>query len=376
MGTAGKAVLFSGIAVAVGLSGLLWFEAAGLSSIGLGGAIVVVASVFYSLVFLPAILGMLGHRVNSLSVAALLRRARPAPRRPGRSRGPRAGSRSRTGSCATRSRCSCRRWRSCWSSARRSCGLKQGIPDATVMPGGRREPRCLGRAPDGVPRRRDDADHRPARHEGRSHRPRTRSRARCRWPRSSARSRESIGSRDRSRSRTRPPARPMTDAELAQVYAADPATLPPDLAAGLAALRDDLHPRPHHPPRRDQPPQLRRAGRNGGRLEGPRGGPRPGDGADAGRRWRCARRGLPPQPGRQHPVGRRDDAAGLGDHPVPAVRVARDPDQGRPDDPALADRELRRAGLDLPGGQPPRAARRSSRWATPSPATRSSCSRS
>ncbi len=74
VGTAGKAVLFSGFAVAVGLSGLLWFEAAGLSSIGLGGAIVVVASVFYSLVFLPAILGMLGHRVNSLSVAGLLRR--------------------------------------------------------------------------------------------------------------------------------------------------------------------------------------------------------------------------------------------------------------------------------------------------------------
>ncbi|HUQ44967.1 MAG TPA: MMPL family transporter, partial [Candidatus Limnocylindria bacterium] len=72
--TAGKAVLFSGIAVAIGLSGLLWFKAAGLSSIGLGGAIVVVSSVVYSLTFLPAILGMLGPRVNSLSVAGLLRR--------------------------------------------------------------------------------------------------------------------------------------------------------------------------------------------------------------------------------------------------------------------------------------------------------------
>ena len=74
VGTAGKAVLFSGVAVAIGLSGLLWFKASGLSSIGLGGAIVVVASVFYSLVFLPAILGMLGHRVDSLSVGGLLRR--------------------------------------------------------------------------------------------------------------------------------------------------------------------------------------------------------------------------------------------------------------------------------------------------------------
>lgn len=74
VGTAGKAVLFSGVAVAIGLSGLLWFKASGLSSIGLGGAIVVLASVFYSLTFLPAILGMLGPRVNSLSVAGLLRR--------------------------------------------------------------------------------------------------------------------------------------------------------------------------------------------------------------------------------------------------------------------------------------------------------------
>jgi uncharacterized membrane protein YdfJ with MMPL/SSD domain len=87
VGTAGKAVLFSGAAVAIGLSGLLWFKASGLSSIGLGGAIVVLASVFYSLTFLPAILGMVGPRVNSLSDAGLLRklglrRDRPdAPRR-------------------------------------------------------------------------------------------------------------------------------------------------------------------------------------------------------------------------------------------------------------------------------------------------------
>jgi RND superfamily putative drug exporter len=74
VGTAGKAVLFSGVAVAIGLSGLLWFRASALSSIGLGGAIVVLASVFYSLTFLPAILGMLGHRVNSLSVGGLVRR--------------------------------------------------------------------------------------------------------------------------------------------------------------------------------------------------------------------------------------------------------------------------------------------------------------
>ena len=75
--TSGKAVAFSGMAVAIGLSGLLVFEAPALRSIGLGGAIVVFCSVFYSLTFLPAVLGMLGHRVNALSLQGLFHRFRP-----------------------------------------------------------------------------------------------------------------------------------------------------------------------------------------------------------------------------------------------------------------------------------------------------------
>ena len=72
--TAGKAVAFSGIAVAIGLSGLLFFTAPALSSIGIGGSIVVLCSVFYALTFLPAVLGMLGPRVNALSFSGLLAR--------------------------------------------------------------------------------------------------------------------------------------------------------------------------------------------------------------------------------------------------------------------------------------------------------------
>jgi len=72
--TAGKAVVFSGIAVAIGLSGLLWFKASALSSIGLGGAIVVLSSVIFSMTFLPALLGVLGPRVNALSTRGVLRR--------------------------------------------------------------------------------------------------------------------------------------------------------------------------------------------------------------------------------------------------------------------------------------------------------------
>ena len=76
LGTAGKAVMFSGIAVAIGLSGLLWFRASALSSIGLGGAVVVVSSVVFALTFLPALLSVLGTRVNALSVGGLIRRVR------------------------------------------------------------------------------------------------------------------------------------------------------------------------------------------------------------------------------------------------------------------------------------------------------------
>ena len=64
------------MAVAIGLSGLLWFRASSLSSIGLAGAIVVLCSVGYALTFLPALLGMLGPRVNALSVDGLLRALR------------------------------------------------------------------------------------------------------------------------------------------------------------------------------------------------------------------------------------------------------------------------------------------------------------
>jgi RND superfamily putative drug exporter len=84
--TSGKAVAFSGFAVAIGLSGLLLFPATAISSIGVAGALVVLSTLFFALTFLPAVLGMLGHRVNALSVAGLfgrlgVRRARVGPGR-------------------------------------------------------------------------------------------------------------------------------------------------------------------------------------------------------------------------------------------------------------------------------------------------------
>jgi RND superfamily putative drug exporter len=138
--TSGKAVTFSGLAVAVGLSGLLLFQPAALRSFGIGGALTVAASVFFALTFLPAVLGMLGPRVNSLGVASLRDRIRRLFGRP-------------TGAAADAVRES--RWERMahWVMARPIAvlvptlvfllvlgtpflRLSQGIPDASVLPPG------------------------------------------------------------------------------------------------------------------------------------------------------------------------------------------------------------------------------------------------
>jgi RND superfamily putative drug exporter len=138
--TSGKAVAFSGLAVAIGLSGLLLFEAPALRSFGIGGALVVAASVFYALTFLPATLGMLGPRVNALNLVDLIDGLRA-----------RLGLRSRAVSGRIR--------RSRWERVAQAVmarpvmvllpvlvillaagtpflHLKQGIPDASVLPPG------------------------------------------------------------------------------------------------------------------------------------------------------------------------------------------------------------------------------------------------
>jgi RND superfamily putative drug exporter len=62
--TVGRAVAFSGLAVAVGLSGLLFYWGTYLSSIGMAGSVVVALAVLYALTFLPALLSVLGTRIN------------------------------------------------------------------------------------------------------------------------------------------------------------------------------------------------------------------------------------------------------------------------------------------------------------------------
>ncbi len=75
MGTAGRAIAFSGLTVAIGLAAMLFYRGTFLVSMGICGAIVVAISVLLGLTFLPALLAVLGPRINRLSVPVL----RPRP---------------------------------------------------------------------------------------------------------------------------------------------------------------------------------------------------------------------------------------------------------------------------------------------------------
>jgi RND superfamily putative drug exporter len=74
--TAGEAILCSGLTVMVGFSGLM-LVGAGLTSVGLGGAATVAVAVLAALTFLPALLTILGSRINALRVPWLWRLTMP-----------------------------------------------------------------------------------------------------------------------------------------------------------------------------------------------------------------------------------------------------------------------------------------------------------
>ena len=74
MSTAGRAITFSGITVAIGLSAMLFFQGTFLASMGAAGTIVVSIAVLYGLTFLPAMLSVLGPWVDRLRLPFLGRR--------------------------------------------------------------------------------------------------------------------------------------------------------------------------------------------------------------------------------------------------------------------------------------------------------------
>ena len=77
MSTAGRAITFSGITVAIGLSAMLFFQGTFLASMGAAGTIVVSIAVLYGLTFLPAVLSVLGPWVDRLRLP-FLGRLKPA----------------------------------------------------------------------------------------------------------------------------------------------------------------------------------------------------------------------------------------------------------------------------------------------------------
>jgi putative drug exporter of the RND superfamily len=78
--TAGRAVFFSGLTVLLGLLGLVLFEFTILRSVGIAGAIVVGVAVLAALTLLPAILSILGPRLDRLAVRRV--NAGPSPNEP------------------------------------------------------------------------------------------------------------------------------------------------------------------------------------------------------------------------------------------------------------------------------------------------------
>lgn len=87
LATTGKAIAFSGLTVAIGVTGLVFYRDGMLKSIGIAATLVVATSLFYGLTFLPALLAITGN-----GVAALTRRSGGTVIRPDRN-----NSRSRPG---------------------------------------------------------------------------------------------------------------------------------------------------------------------------------------------------------------------------------------------------------------------------------------
>jgi putative drug exporter of the RND superfamily len=73
--TAGRTILFSAVTVAVAMAALMVFRQPFLYSMGIGGAVCALMAVLVSLVALPALLSVLGPRVNSFAPARWQRAA-------------------------------------------------------------------------------------------------------------------------------------------------------------------------------------------------------------------------------------------------------------------------------------------------------------
>ena len=72
--TAGRTVLFSGMTVVLALTGLLIIPMSVFQSLGAGAILVVIAAVLASMTLLPAVLGLLGDKINAIRIPLIQRR--------------------------------------------------------------------------------------------------------------------------------------------------------------------------------------------------------------------------------------------------------------------------------------------------------------
>ena len=135
--TAGRTVAVSGVTVAVALTSLMLFPEDFLRSMGYGGVATVAVDVLAALIVLPALLAVLGHRVNALRIRRSV--AAAAQGRGGPGLVP-AGPQRHAPARGLRQRDHDRR---CWPWARRSCAS----PGAVPTPGPCPPPRPSGRSP-------------------------------------------------------------------------------------------------------------------------------------------------------------------------------------------------------------------------------------
>lgn len=75
--TAGRAVLFAGATVVVGLAGLLLTGLGFMRGLAVGAAVTVLATMLAAVTLLPALLGLFGHRIDRLSLHRRRASARP-----------------------------------------------------------------------------------------------------------------------------------------------------------------------------------------------------------------------------------------------------------------------------------------------------------
>jgi trehalose monomycolate/heme transporter len=73
--TAGRTVMFSGITVAISIASLMLFPESFLRSMGYGGLLTVVVDMLAALTVMPALLSLLGPKVNSLRIRKAVRKA-------------------------------------------------------------------------------------------------------------------------------------------------------------------------------------------------------------------------------------------------------------------------------------------------------------